>query len=206
MSIVSVYRAKARGWEDSFSYGRMKYNPNKPLENGLDYRKSWEKYVRVYVRLQQTIGAGFLNDRQALIIGPGRDPIEAGLLFGSFPRIARLHVLDWQKENVDGLEVTLTQWSEQYPQYGRTKLYLSDAANMEDISAGSIHLVQVNNVLQHIEGPVGQPPQKVIDILREFRRVLAPEGYLFILGKAPSELLRRSGFAKVGAGIWRRAA
>jgi len=234
METVSVYRARVRGWEGAFAYARMRDNPQKPLKSSTPYRNRWEDYTMQFVGLHRTLGAGFLDDRQALIIGPGADPTETGLLFGAFPKLARLHLLDWHEPNIDRLEEILTQWAEQQPQYGRVKLHLSDAVNMEDISSSTLHLVQINNVLQHIEGLDGSlpriVPQKVLDILRETKRVLVPEGCLFMLRTEVSprlfpatedsprlfhatedspqffSALESLGFKKVLNNLWRRVA
>jgi hypothetical protein len=235
METVRVYRAKVRGWEGALAFARMKYHPENPLESTAPYRIQWGEYTKEFASLQRALGVGYLKDRQALIIGPGADPTEAGLLFGAFPELARLHILDWHEPNIDKLEETLTQWAEQQPQYGRVKLHLSDAVNMEDLSTGSIHLVQMNNVLQYVEGIHGplrkviyqdsidlleeQPqkifewgpvPQKIIDIIGEIKRILVPEGYLLTLNTeksvALSAVLRGLGFTKVQDDIWRRVA
>jgi len=214
MKTVSVYRARVRGWEGAFAYARMRNHPQNLLETTSDYRKRWVEYTQKYVVLEQALGAGYLNDRQALIIGPGADPTETGLLFGAFPKLARLHLLDWHEPNIDRLEEILTQWAEQQPQYGRVKLHLSDAVNMEEISASTLHLVQVNNVLQFVEGVDGSlpqvMPQKVLDILREVKRVLAPQSYLFMLGTEGSSRLSSAleslGFKKVQDNLWRSVA
>jgi len=214
METVSVYRARVRGWEGAFAYARMRNHPQNLLETTSAYRERWVEYTQKYVVLEQALGAGFLDDRQALIIGPGADPTETGLLFGAFPKLARLHLLDWHKPNIDRLEEILTQWADQQPQYGRVKLHLSDAVNMEEISASTLHLVQVNNVLQFVEGVDGSlpqvMPQKVLDILREVKRVLAPQSYLFMLGTEESPTLSAAftylGFNKVQDNLWRRAA
>lgn len=214
METVRVYRTRVRGWEGSFAYCRMRGHEQKPLGTNAPYRKHLEEYAKKYVALQQALGPEYLNDRQALIVGPGVDPAEASLLFTVFPNLARLHLLDWHEPNIDQLHKTLTQWAEQKPQYGRVKLHLSDAVNMDDVSASTLHLVQVNNVLQFVEGVDGSLPKalplKVLDILREVKRVLVLEGYLFMLDTEESRPLSAAlisfGFIKVQDHLWKRLA
>lgn len=218
MGTISVFRAKPparEGWRTAFSYPYMRSRSPSPLEIKTPYRENWQTYVQHLARLQSAIGPGKLEGKQALIIGPGSEPIEAGLVMGAFPKLAALHMADWHEPNIDKLEETLTQWAEQQPLYDRVKLHLSDAVNLEAIPAGSIHLVYMHRMIEYVEGWGGSypesVPQKILDIFRlGAKRVLVPGGFLFTLGlKVTPQLadaLDTIGFGRLQEDIWRRVA
>ena len=143
-----------------------------------------EYFFSHFERLADVIGKSKLIGQQALIIGP--EPDEALLLQRLFPGIKQLHLVEWHEPKLDYLEQVLTGWQEKYPQFAKAQLHLADAVNMEGIPTGAVQLVHMHQVVEFIEDQEGlmtpsRVPVKVLDVFREIKRVLAPDGHLFTL-------------------------
>jgi SAM-dependent methyltransferase len=200
-----IHVPDVRGWEAAYSYCRMTCNPRLPFIRQSDYsnrQKEFNWRLAYVIKDKRLGGQNFLSGRQALVVGPGPTPEEARLILTAFPELAGVRLVEWYKPNVEAIERNLGP-----DLTGRTEVYCADAANMDKIEKGSVHLVYMHSVIEDIEG-YGTPvypnkdkaiPQKVQDIFREIKRVLALGGFIFTLGtKHTPELegfLKGLGFA-----------
>jgi hypothetical protein len=177
------------------------------------YRENWQRFVKDFERLRKVVGEKYLDGKEALIIGPGPTPEEAYLLLEFFPGLSRLHLVDWHEPNIRSLEVNLDALAGGDRKYERVKLHLADAVNMAGLRPGSIHLVYLHQVVEHMEVLNGSTypaivTQKMLDTFREAGRVLVPSGKIFTLDTEITEGLEKAlapmGITAISADIWEK--
>ncbi len=203
---------RVRGWQNATAYTLMK-NKGK-FEIVSPYRDRWKDFTEELKRLAGVIGVNSLAGKRALVVGPGRSQEEASLLL-ALPDIAEVCLVEWHPANFDYLARRVAALEKELPEFEKVKVFLADAVYMEGVDNGSVELVYMRDVIEHVENIEGQAypqavPQKVKDIFREIKRVLATGGYLFTPGLEVKPNLEKElwqiGLVRVQDDIWRKVA
>lgn len=176
MDIGGVYRANnilVKAWQGTPGYRRQ---VTAAAEGGAipamvrsPYREYVGHYQVEFARLRGVVGERALNEREALVAGCGSSAEEAIMLLDNFPRLSRIHMVDWIPQHIDRLIMIFRAWSQtdKRRDYSKIHVHLADLANLANFHPGSIDLFYARELFENVD------TRSAVNILREMRRVAA---------------------------------
>jgi len=176
MDIGGVYRANnvlVKAWQGTPGYRRQVTAAAEGGTIPAMVRSPYSEFVGHYkdefARLRGVVGERTLNEREALVAGCGSSAEEAILLLDNFPRLSRIHMVDWIPQHIDRLIMILRTWSQNDKRrdYSKIFVHLADLTNLAGFGPGAIDLFYARELFENAD------LRLTVNILREMRRVAA---------------------------------